>query len=154
MYKCIHHFNRIKFKWHSVARPYTLTILHWLDFINKSWRHYRSQPLNRIMTGFHRTFATGEACRQGRSFLQTPGPSHLELAVVLLVETNPIPRLVEIFPDYALRTSLGTFSILHALMKQSMIITLHISISNPSSLAWKEKGIGLFERRKADWSLG
>ena len=39
-------------------------------------------------------------------------PSHLGLAYVLLVETNPFPEPVIIFPDYALRTSLGTFSIL------------------------------------------
>ena len=39
-------------------------------------------------------------------------PSHLGLAYVLLVETNPFSELVVIFPDYALRISLGTFSIL------------------------------------------
>ena len=39
-------------------------------------------------------------------------PSYLGLAYVLLVETNPFPELVVIFPDYTLRTSLGSFSIL------------------------------------------
>ena len=36
---------------------------------------------------------------------------HLGLAYVLLDETNTFPELVVIFPDYALRTFLGTFSI-------------------------------------------
>ena len=39
-------------------------------------------------------------------------PSHLGVAFALLVETNQFPELVVIFPDFAIRTSLGTFSIL------------------------------------------
>ena len=46
-----------------------------------------------------------------------PVPSHLGLAYVLLVETNPIPKLIVIFPDYALRISLGTFTILLGWLK-------------------------------------
>ena len=49
---------------------------------------------------------------RGRLLLRTPGPVPLGLAYVLLVETNPFSELVVIFPDYALRISLGTFSIL------------------------------------------
>ena len=47
-----------------------------------------------------------------RLLLRTPGPVPLGLAYVLLVETNPFSELVVILPDYALRISLGTFSIL------------------------------------------
>ena len=39
-------------------------------------------------------------------------PSYLGLAYALIVETDPYPELAVIFPDYAIRTSLGTFSIL------------------------------------------
>ena len=39
-------------------------------------------------------------------------PYYLGLAYVLLVETNPFLELVVIFPDYALRISLGTLSVL------------------------------------------
>ena len=39
-------------------------------------------------------------------------PSHLGLEYVLRVETNLFPELVVIFPDYAIRISLGAFSIL------------------------------------------
>ena len=39
-------------------------------------------------------------------------PSHFGLAYGLLVDTNHFPELIVIFPDYSLRTSLGTFSIL------------------------------------------
>ena len=49
---------------------------------------------------------------RGRLLLRTLGPVPLGLAYVLLVETNPFPVLVVIFTDYALRISLGTFSIL------------------------------------------
>ena len=48
---------------------------------------------------------------RGRLLLWTPGPVPLGLAYVLLVETNPFSELV-VFMDYALRKSLGTFSIL------------------------------------------
>ena len=44
---------------------------------------------------------------RGRLLLRTPGPVPLGLAYALLVETNP--SFSE--PDYALRISLGTFSI-------------------------------------------
>ena len=37
--------------------------------------------------------------------------SHLRLAYVLLVETNPFPERVFFLSDYTLRTSLGTLSI-------------------------------------------
>ena len=49
---------------------------------------------------------------RGRSLLRTPGPVPLGLAYALLVETNHFSELVGIFTDYALRISLGTFSIL------------------------------------------
>ena len=67
-----------------------------------------------FMIGFHRTFCdgcfmpTGDAYLSGHLVL-----SHFGLAYiyVLLVQTNLFPEFV-IFPDYAIRTSLGTFSIL------------------------------------------
>ena len=48
----------------------------------------------------------------GDAYSSGPGPVPSGLAYVLLVETNPFSELVVIFPDYALRISLGTFSIL------------------------------------------
>ena len=49
---------------------------------------------------------------RGRLLLRTPGPVPMGLAYFLLVETNPFSELVVTFPDYALRISLGTFSIM------------------------------------------
>ena len=49
---------------------------------------------------------------RGRLLLRTPGPVPLGLAYVLLVETKSFPNLSFILPNYALRISLGTFSIL------------------------------------------
>ena len=48
---------------------------------------------------------TGDACSS-----RIPVPFHFGL--VLLVENNSFPELVVIIPDFTLRTSLGTFSIL------------------------------------------
>ena len=49
---------------------------------------------------------------RGRLLLRTTGPVTLGLAYVLLVETNLFSELVAISPDYAIRISLSTFSIL------------------------------------------
>ena len=61
---------------------------------------------------FHKTSATGVACRQGTLTPPDTWSRPLGLAYVLLVDTNPFSELVVIFPDYALRIFLGTFSIL------------------------------------------
>ena len=45
-------------KWHSVTWPYTMTTAYSSDFVTNS-------TFYRILKGFHRTFATGVACRQG-----------------------------------------------------------------------------------------
>ena len=57
-------------------------------------------------------------------------PSYLGLAYVLHVETNSFPELFVIFPDYAIRSSLGTFSIL--LISILIITKLWI-------ICWKQK---------------
>ena len=66
-----------------------------------------------LMRGFHRTVSTGKTYWQ---LTLTPPDNQscpiFGLAYVLLIETNPFPELVVIFPDYALRTWLGTFLIL------------------------------------------
>ena len=45
-------------KWHSVTWPHTMTTPYWSDFVPNSIFY-------RILSGFHRTGATGVACRQG-----------------------------------------------------------------------------------------
>ena len=65
---------------------YTMTTPYWSDFVPNLTFH-------RILRGFHRTFATGVACRQGTL---TP-PDTLGLAYVLLVEANPFSELVGFF---------------------------------------------------------
>ena len=61
---------------------------------------------------FHRVSATGMASRQGTLTPPDTWSRHFGFAYVLRVATNPFSELVVIFPDYALRISLGTFSIL------------------------------------------
>ena len=82
-----------------------MTTPYWSDFVPNS-------TFYRILSGFHRTFATGVAADRGRLLLQTTGPVPLGFAYVILAETNPFYELVITFPDYALRISLGNFSIL------------------------------------------
>ena len=49
--------------------------------------------------GFHRTSATGEACRQGMLTHPDTWSIPFETCVYLRVETKPFPKLVMIFPD-------------------------------------------------------
>ena len=77
---------------------------------------------------------------RGRLLLQIPGPVPLGLAYVLLVETNPFSELVVIFPDYALRISLGTFSIflpMGSILLQIMGEKLHPPKKRTKTLAVK-----------------
>ena len=52
-------------------------------------------------------------------------PSHFGLAYVLLVETIRFPELV-FYPEYSLRTSLGTFSILLVLMQLHLMLKIFV----------------------------
>ena len=56
-YQTIWSFPLTNIKWHSVTWPYTMTTPYWSDFLPNS-------TFYRILRGFHRTFATGVACRQ------------------------------------------------------------------------------------------
>ena len=92
-------------KWHSVTWPYTLTTPYWSDLVPNS-------TFYRILSCFHRTFATDVACRQGTL---TPPDTWSHLFGTCICSTcwdQSFSELVVILPDYALRISLGTFSIL------------------------------------------
>ena len=88
-----------------------MNTLHTSDFITNVTL-LPTSTFYRIMRCFHRASQRVWYADMGRVRLRTPGPVHLGLAYVLLFVTNPFPELVVISPDYALRTSLGTFSIL------------------------------------------
>ena len=96
-------------KWHSVASPDTMTTLHRLDYIliRDLVTELDLSP-NYKRFPYLQTFTTGitDACSSGHLVQY-----HLALAYDLLVETNPLSELV-IFPDYSLRTAIGTLSIL------------------------------------------
>ena len=83
-----------------------LNIFYWI-------RHFISPNI-----GFHRASATGVDMPTGDAY--SSGhlvPSHLGLTYVPLVDTNSFPELVIIFSDYAIRTSLCTFSVLLLFLK-------------------------------------
>ena len=69
--------------------------------------------LYRILSGFHRTFATGVACRQGTLTPLDTWSCPFGTCICSTCWDQSFSELVIIFPDYALRISLGTFSILH-----------------------------------------
>ena len=91
-------------KWHSVTWPYTMTTPYWSDFVPNS-------TFYRILSGFHRIFATGVACRQGTL---TPPDTwscpFLGLAFVLLVETSDILYRLDIIPVCDIITGLDIFT--------------------------------------------
>ena len=92
-------------KWHSLTWPYTMTTHYWSDFVpNSTFFRIWVVSIEHLRRAWH--------ADRGRLLLHTPGPIHLGLAYVLLVENNPFYELIVIFPDYALRIFLCTISIL------------------------------------------
>ena len=92
-------------KWHSVTWPFTTTTPYWSDFVPNS-------TFYRILSGFHRTFATGVACRQGTLTPPDTWSRPFGTCICSTCWDKSFSELVVILPDYALRISLGTFSIL------------------------------------------
>ena len=66
----------------------------------------------RILSGFHRTFATGVACRQGTLTPPDTWSRPFGTCICSTCWDQSFSELVVILPDYAFRISLGTFSIL------------------------------------------
>ena len=95
----------IFFKWHSVTWPYTTTTPFWSDFVPNS-------TFYPILSGFHRTFATGVTCRQGTLTPLDTWSRPFGTCICSTCWDQSFSELVVILPDYALRISLGTFSIL------------------------------------------
>ena len=77
----------------------------WSDFVPNSTFYF-------ILSGFHRTFATGVACRQGTLPPPDTWSRPFWTCICSTCWDQSISELVVILPDYALRISLGTFSIL------------------------------------------
>ena len=103
-------------KQYEVSLSQMLNDILWPDHI--LWQPPSDQTLYRIRPFTDFWVVSIEHLRRvwhadrGRLLLRTPGPVPLGLAYVQLVETNALSELVVTFPDYALRITLGTFSIL------------------------------------------
>ena len=89
----------------------------WPDHIQ--WQPPTDQTLNRtwpfteFCSMFHRTFATGVACRQGTLTPPDIWSRPFGTCTCSTYWDQSFSRTCCFFPDYALRISLGTFSILH-----------------------------------------
>ena len=86
-----------------------MTTPYWSDFVPNS-------TFYRILSGFHRTFATGVACRQGTLTPPDTWSRPFGTCICSTCWDQSFTELVVILPDYALRISLGTFSILLAIL--------------------------------------
>ena len=89
--------------------------------------------LTHIQSGFHRTCATGVACRQGTLTPPDTWSRPFGTCICSTCWGRSFSELVVILPDYALLISLGTFSILlnvitYALFFSSWIIGCQIGI--------------------------
>ena len=109
-YQTIWSFPLVNLKWHFVAWPYTMTSLNRSVFIPN---HDLITELDLLPNNEMLPENMCDECGMPKG--DASGclvPSHLGLTYVPVVWTNPFPDLVVIFSEYALRTSLGTFSIL------------------------------------------
>ena len=116
-YQTIWSFPLINVKWHSVTWPYTMTNPSWSDFVPNS-------TFYRIFSGFHRTFAKGVACRQGTLTPPDTWSRPFGACICSTCWDQSFSELVVILPDYALRISLGTFSILPFKRATILLLTL------------------------------
>ena len=104
-YRTIWSFLLTIVKRHSVTWPYTMTTPYWSDFVPNS-------TFYRILSGFHRTFATGVACRQGTLTPPDTWSRSFGTCICSTCWDQSFSELVVILLDFGLRRSLGTFSIL------------------------------------------
>ena len=115
--------------------PYTMTTPYWSDFVP-------NLTFYRILSGFHRTFATGVACRQGTLTPPDTWSRPFGTCICSTCWDQSFSELV-ILPDYALRISLGTFSILLRILKihGSLWSFIHFSskLRELLLLAWMPK---------------
>ena len=107
-----------------LLRPVTpLSIRHYTSFDIIMGLHIFSEYDMSPNIGVHRASSTGVECQQGT--LTPPDTWSSPIwdlhNYVLHVETNPFPEIVVIFPNYALRTSLCTLSIVLDKIHESII---------------------------------
>ena len=82
-----------------------MTTPYWSDFVPNS-------TFYRILSGFHRTFATGVACRQGTLTPPDTWSRPFGTCICSTCWDQSFSELVVILPDCAIRISLGTLSVL------------------------------------------
>ena len=100
-----------------------MTTPYWSDFIPNS-------TFYRILSGFHRTFATGVACRQGTLTPPDTWSRPFGTCICSTCWDQSFSELVVILPDYALRISLGTFSILPFTTSAATLNSLSLNSSS------------------------
>ena len=93
-------------KWHSVNWPYTMTTTYWSDFVpNSTFTEFWVVSIEHLRRVWH--------ADRGRLLLSDTWSCPFGTCICSTCWDQSFSELVIIFPDYALRISLGTFSILH-----------------------------------------
>ena len=139
-YQTIWSFPLTNVKWHSVTWPYTMTTPYWSDFVPNS-------TFNRNLSGFHRTFATGVACRQGTLTPPDTWSRPFGTCICSTCWDQSFSELVVILPDYALRISLGTFSILLHIAVDALIFVGY----QFSWFSWRVRSTKSSAKRNSDF---
>ena len=107
--------------WHSISMS-----------ICVNWYFFSIVPVwcKTVKSGFHRTFATGVACRQGTLTPPDTWSRPFGTCICSTCWDQSFSELVIISPDYALRISLGTFSILLVVSESIKIYYFEIDKKN------------------------
>ena len=109
-------------KQYEVSLSQMLNDILWPDHIQ--WQHpteqtlYRTRPFTEFWVVSIEHLRRMWHADRGCLLLRTPGPVPLGLAYVSTCCDQSFSKLVVILPDYALRISLGTFSILHCIISR------------------------------------
>ena len=97
-------------KWNSVAWPNTMTTLPQIRLYTNPWPFYWTWRFTELWEVSIQHLRTGVACRQGTL---TPPDTWSrpiwDLHMFYLLRPILFLKIVVIFPDYAIRLSLGTF---------------------------------------------
>ena len=98
-------------KWHSVSWPNTMTTLRRPDYTNP-WPFYRTRSFTELREVSIGNLRRVRHAHRRRLLVRTPGPVPFGTCICSTCCDQFFSRTYVIFPDYAIRKPLGTFSIL------------------------------------------
>ena len=135
-------------EWHPVALPNTMATLHQSDFLPIRYLFTELELLPNHKR-FPKNIFVGCGMQTGDAYSsQHLVSSYFGLAYVVLVETNSFPELDVIFPDYAIRTSVGTFSVL---LQSKYTLTFKRNVDETIQNCRVKKNVRHVHNLKSEW---